>query len=257
MIFDKTHYIAIELSNLCNYSDRHKKCPANSVTDKKILPSWAVYKILDELSECGYDKAIAFYLYSDSLNDPRLFKYLSYAKDKCPKACNIVGTNGWYLDLVMARELYENGADYISVSAYNEKDFEYFKQIKRFLKAYSRKPIAFGIKRVESLDERTNMEGNINGKCFAPLTEIVIRADGSIPLCCLDIDCKESYGNIMDGKLSDTVKNERARLERLRNELSEGKRTLELCKNCSFCRWLSIKEHGRDIRFEKDIANKS
>jgi len=255
MIFKQTHYVAIELSNLCNYSAMHKKCPAHNVTEKKILSANATMKALDCLGTFEYDKSIAFYLYSDSLNDPRIYNFLSYAKTRCPKACNIVGTNGWYLNLEIAIELYHSGADYICVTAYTEKEYLRFQKIRDGLKTYPGKPIAFGIRRVESLDERLNMEGNVNGKCFAPLTEIIIKADGRVVLCCLDMECKEVFGNVNKDSLSDILNKNYSRLEQLRNELSEGKRTLELCKECSFSRWISVKEHGKDIRFANDLVN--
>lgn len=238
-LFETTHHINIQISNLCNYSIIHKNCPVSKEKNKQILPSKIVYNILDTLEKYNYgeNQSIAFYLYNDSLNDPRLFNFLQYAKEKTPKATIIVGTNGWYLNEVMAKELYEAGCTYLLVSSYSDAEHKRLLKVKEFVtnnldSSYLNR-VSFTIRRVKNLDSRLDMNGQ-RGSCYAPLTEVLICPNGKLRLCCLDVNEKEGYGDLNINSFEEVMQQNYKRLFSLRSELIKGERNLELCKTCNF-----------------------
>lgn len=259
--FLETYYVVIELSNLCNYAYMHKKCPASQVVDKKILPSKVVYDILDTLGKYDYGvgRSIAFYLYSDSLNDPRLFKFLEYASRKCPKANTIIGTNGWYLNEVMAEELYEAGTTYILVSSYTEAEDARLRNVRKFVasKLFKKYPnVSFGIRRVSELDSRLTVPKK-EGRCYSPLTEIDVRSNGQTSLCCMDIHGMGSYGNVLEDGFEKVILDNYDMLKNARDELVLGKRNLLVCKNCgrtNAMKWLYKRK--KDPRPRKCLITK-
>ena len=238
-IFASTYHVNIEISNLCNYSIIHKNCPASKRTSKIIMPSKMVYSILDTLAkyEYGGNKSVAFYLYNDSLNDPRLFKFIEYAHNILPETNIIIGTNGWYLNEVMAKELYEAGATFILVTAYSEQEnkrlLEVKKNVTNTIDERYINNVSFSIRKSYKLDSRLNMNGK-NGSCYAPLTELLICPDGKLRLCCLDIDEKEAFGDLHKQSFEEIITNNYERLSKLRESLINSERTLELCQKCNF-----------------------
>ena len=251
--FSETRHITIELSNLCNYSHMHKKCPAFTRTDTKILSSAIVYNILDVLGKYKYGlgRSIAFYLYSDSLNDPRLFKFIEYAAKKCPDADVIIGSNGWYFNETIAEELYKSGVTYILLTAYTNTELKRFDVIRKTVSAklaerYPR--CSFSIRNRRRLDSRLGMTGK-TGPCYAPLTEILIAPDGRLRLCCLDVNQTEQFENISGNMFEQVLLNNYDRLKNLRDNLIKGTRSLQLCQNCSFVnRMRNMYIRKRDIR---------
>jgi hypothetical protein len=215
----------------------HKKCPASQRVGKKILPSAVVYYVLDVLGKYKYGagKSIAFYLYSDSLNDPRLFKFLEYAAKKCPAANIIIGSNGWYFDEVMAEELYESGATYILLTAYTDAEQVRLNEIRNSVSAKLAVKFprcSFSIRNRRSLDSRLGMTGR-KGTCYSPLTEILIAPDSRLRLCCLDVHQAESLASIAGGNFEKVLLKNYQRLYNLRQELIKGDRTLDVCQKCS------------------------
>lgn len=256
-IFETTYQVNIELSNICNYSYMHKKCPAHRVKNKFIMPARIVYDILDTLGKYNYGagKSISFYLYSDSLNDPRLFKFLEYARDKCPEANIIVGTNGWYLDGVLAKELYESGATYLLVTAYTKKEYERLLKVRQIVietidEKYLDK-VSFELRKTIQLDSRMSMEG-IEGPCYAPLSDLLICPDGRLRLCYLDVYRQELFGDLNKESFEKVIKDNYDRLSKLRDKLIWNERELALCKNCGRINaWKEAYRTGKDSRNEK------
>ena len=53
-LFKHTNRVSIELSNLCNYSMIHKKCPINRIKKPVILPSKVVYSVFNTLKKYDF-----------------------------------------------------------------------------------------------------------------------------------------------------------------------------------------------------------
>jgi radical SAM protein with 4Fe4S-binding SPASM domain len=266
--FNTTYHIAIQLSNLCNYSWMHRKCPAHHVKEPVILSSEVVYDIINTLKKYNYGKgqSIAFYLYNDSLNDPRLFTFIERAAKACPNSNIIIGTNGWYLTDIMVRELYNVGVTFILVTAYTDSENERFINIKSKLyqmikdgkiKQPNHMPISFWIRRVKNLDDRMDLKGSYNKKCYSPLTELIITPEGRMKLCCLDVKEEQTFGNLYKERFEKIVRDNYDRLNNLRYQLMKEIVNLEVCKRCIVRnRWKKLYEECGDYRYKDYIIRK-
>ena len=229
-IFKLTTRITLELSNICNYSLFHKKCPLSLEREKIILSSKIVYAILDVLGRYNYKGQIAFHNYNEPLIDPRLFKFIEYSKQKCPNSLIYFSTNGFYLNQIMVDELIEIGLNRLHISAYNKNEYERLKKIN------IRIPHSVELL---SLDERLNKvynssNGNNKNPCLAPLNEIIINRDAKISLCCLDWQRRYSFGDLHNQTLEEIIRD--GNLINIYNRLSRGDRFLDICKGCNWSR---------------------
>jgi radical SAM protein with 4Fe4S-binding SPASM domain len=224
-----TNRISMELSNLCNYSMIHKKCPIHKINNPVILPSIIVYSVIETLKRYSFSGRIAFHTYNEPLIDPRLFKFIEIAKNSCPSCEIYICTNGYYLDQVMAEELANIGVSEINVSVYSDREMERLSKINV--------NIPFSTERMK-LDDRLNFyESSEKEKfepCYAPLNEIIITRDGSISLCCLDWKRKYKFGDLHYQNLEEILRE--GHLHSLYSKLSKGERTLSLCRRCGWSR---------------------
>lgn len=256
-IFKYTNRISIELSNLCNYSKIHKKCPLNKNNDeKKILSLNTIKKIIDELSENDFSGVIAFHTYNEPLIDPRLFYIIDLIKSKCKKSKIFLLSNGFYFNQIIANELVEIGVDRIDITAYTLKDFEHLKKIEI--------PIPYSIFpsfNPDSLDDRlciydnsTLTEKNIIKPCYNILNDIIITSDAKISLCCLDWERRYCFGDLNKQSLKDII---------LKTEIyddfkktASGKREREICKNCIISKTKPILDFNfNGITYRKEGGN--
>ena len=265
--FGTTHYVTLEISNMCNYAPIHKACPAADVKTPVTLPSSIVYDVLRTLGEYGYGRGqtISFYVHNEPLNDPRLFMFVAEARQQCPEASIVIGSNGWYLTTVLALELYTVGASYILATAYTEKEHMRLNQVRRELEDLHRRgeidicapdPPAFGVRQIEKFDDRRSMNNRDEGgrPCYAPLTELIVTADGRMGLCCLDVWHHNAFGDLHSEKFIDVVMEYHPALAGVRADLDMGVRKLDVCQKCSYVnRWRWIKRTGGDNRWEKDV----
>lgn len=79
-------------------------------------------------------------------------------------------------------------------------------------------------------DNKDNL--NLNYKCYALKDHIAILSNGNIVPCCLDGDGKIVLGNIFKDDINDVISSDE--FKKMKEELSCGKRSNELCKKCNF-----------------------
>jgi len=236
-MLEKTHRISIELSNLCNKSHEHLKCPLNSVKDKKILSSKIVNEVIDTCGDLSFKGVLAFHTYNEPLIDPRLFMFIDRAARAGMKV--FIWTNGFYLDNNIIYEMNEVGVSKITVTAYTGKDYEYFNNMT------IPRTIEYTVQR-GNLDDRTHRGIKpstfverpdihpIKLPCFAPLNEIMVRCNGKVGLCCFDCFNEYSFGDLHGDSFKDIISGDA--INYAYKYLSKGDRYLYLCHNCTFSR---------------------
>ncbi|MCK5460167.1 SPASM domain-containing protein [Candidatus Parcubacteria bacterium] len=228
-IFKYTNRISIELSNLCNYSFLHKKCPLNKIKIPKILSEKIVNHILYTCKKYNFQGAIAFHTYNEPGIDPRLMMFINKTKLILPKSKIILQTNGFYLDQILAKEYEKNGVNIIRISAYSQKEYIRLSKIKLKI------PI---IVTMQILDDRLNIRSHLeidNKKpCYAPLNEIIVTNEGKISLCCLDWERKYIFGDLYKQTLKEILQNKK--IFEVYKKLSTGNRFLDICKKCDWQR---------------------
>lgn len=230
-LFENINEVAIMLSNLCNYAYIHKKCPANCVNQKEILPSEIVFKIFNELASINFDGIICFHIYNEPLIDPRLFWFIDYIKKSIPLSKLKIYSNGYYLNNQMVKELDNIGVDILEVTGYGEAEYNRMLELEVDM-AYR---VLFG-----DLDGRLDMYKERQApvsirSCSTYFTQVSIYSNGDIGTCCLDYRYMYGLANICQSTLKDSLNSKR--IVRLQRELLSGNRTLfPICMNCDWNR---------------------
>ena len=241
----RTGRITLELSNQCNYSQRHSKCPAHYAKEPRILSESIVDDVIDTLGELGFGlgKYLAFHLYNEPLIDRRLFSFVQRARRNCPHIRIILWSNGWYLDQTVSRDLIEAGITDIMLSAYSDHEFDRLNALRcslaRWLVAHpprSAHSVYCCIRRIRDLDDRLHIGQPVNpikhSPCGQPLDDLIIRSTGDIGLCCFDFEGRHSFGNLYSSRFRPCLIDNYGRLVSLADELAAGIRSLPLCQTC-------------------------
>lgn len=228
----KIRRISFELSNICNYSFMHKKCPTSCYKEKVVLPSNVFFKTIDEVAswEWKFDGVIAFHKYNEPLIDPRLFNFIAYVNQKLSHAKVFILTNGFYLTQGILNEFEKYNIWCIAVSSYILKEHERLIQLKTTIPYH----VFFSV-----LDERKSLyeakEKTCRRPCFAPLNDLTINCYGDVNLCCLDWMNKYSYGNLAEKMLCEIVNSKD--FQKIYESLKVGNRNCcDLCKRCDWSR---------------------
>jgi GTP 3',8-cyclase len=228
-LFPQIKRISFQLSNLCNYSPVHKKCPLHQEVSRHILPSSLVLNTLDEISEINYSGIIAFHIYNEPLIDPRLFSFIDETRNRCPNAKIYILTNGYYLNQVMIEELTQRGIWLLWASAYSKEEFS---RLSNYRTAIPYKVVS------STLDERKKLYGrdilDKKAQCFPFINDVSVACTGEIILCCLDWERRYVFGNLRHQKLRDIIDSNAVR--KVAESLMIGERHLGICRRCDWIR---------------------
>jgi len=227
---DVLKFLYIETISNCN-----RKCVFCPVAfDKSLgkrMDEKLFYKIIDDLVDMKFSGLLNLSNYGEPLLDGRLLKFAKYTKEKLNNDVKIeFFTNGDLLTTKKAEEFLRSGVDIIYVS---QHDLEPSKQISELKKHNWNGKIVFGVVNVNSKG-LSNRAGSVNVNTLNPIycrpDSSIIRADGTVCLCCNDYYNEISFGNVKKKSLKEIWSNERYRI--VRKKLKYGKFDLELCKRC-------------------------
>jgi GTP 3',8-cyclase len=236
-LFDHTHDVCLELSNLCNLADVHHRCPVHTLQhERNVLPARIVHDVLGTLARHDFAGRIAFHTYNEPLLDPRLFEFIRLARSLCPDSNINICTNGFGLTQNMVHELVSAGVSSFHISAYSTADKERFSSMSF--------PVEASVE-LMTLDGRLDLyeapENSSHGPCYAPLSEIIVTARGKVGLCCLDWKREYCFGDLNVQSLEQVMDGQEFRKAYAR--LAAGDRYLPLCRRCGWCRGNG--EHAR------------
>jgi MoaA/NifB/PqqE/SkfB family radical SAM enzyme len=234
-IFAHTWCISLELSNICNMSHLHKRCPLSfhkyvGGSPNIILPTDVIKKIMDDLIWHGYKGMMCFSVYNEPLMDPRLLHLMHYLQDKSHgdiKAFLI--TNGTYLNQDIIVQLYDAGTSILWISGYSIEAIDRFNSYKV--------PDGMVVKIMDMREQvilhdtytRDYIDSTV--PCFAPLGQFIVRCTGDVVLCCRDFASHHTFGNVANQSIVDIISSKP--VQDLYKELSAGRRTLDLCRRCN------------------------
>ncbi len=240
-LFAHTHFVQIELSNICQYAWLHKKCPVHlemaspfRVKRPRHLSGDLVRHVLDTLGAYNYRSGITFQHYNEPLIDPRLFEFIRYAKKQCPKAKITAVSNGGYLSRQLAEELKEAGLDRIHVTLYGsqkDRDVMHKRVREEIMPLWPQESnvLTWELDDRLSIYDRAYQTGR--GNCYAPLSTIVITRDAEWALCCRDWKRTVTFGSLKENTFEELLRLEEPR--RVYEALRVGDRTvLDVCRRC-------------------------
>jgi len=221
--------VSLELSNQCNFSKIHKKCPVSRYKEKKVLETEIVYKVLDELSSYDFSGEIDFHRYNEPMIDKRLFDFIEYTNKVLPKAKISILTNGSLLNQQVFEKLEKYNIWLLTVSSYT------FKEHDRLIKLKTSIPYKVYY---SHLDDREDIyhrsEINSTKPCYATIRDITINCYGDLSICCLDWQNLFTFGSLASQSLKEILSSP-AFLE-VHRDLFNGNRKLGICQRCDWQR---------------------
>lgn len=234
--------IEIETLNRCNGDCDF--CPVNYKLDKReyrIMDEALFYSIISQLKELDYSGYISAYSNNEPLLDKRIFSFIEHIKKELPNAKNFLFTNGILLDLDKFKRLIEH-LDYMVIDNYYEGEKRLHSNINE-IAAYCLKDEELRQKvKIQTIDKhmlRNNRAGNaknrkhiyrIKSSCLWPFSQMVIRPDGKISLCCNDALGQMTMGDLSKDKLIDVWRSES--YMQLRYSVKESRKNIKICYDC-------------------------
>ncbi len=223
-----TKRITTELSNRCNYSARHERCPNHTFKTAQFLSLRVVEEIVEDVRQAGWGegKTWAFHAFNEPLIDPRLYWLVKHVKEQLPGIHVLIFSNGWYLDPAIGDDLIAAGVDKITLTVYDKQDHA------RLAEWAQATPQVEAVK--AHLTPWLLQDGPPKRlySCFAPLVDLTIRASGNLGLCCQDFAEEVTFGNLNDDRLPVLLERHRDAMTTLYHDLKTQKRTLPRCQRC-------------------------
>jgi hypothetical protein len=226
LLLQHTRRVTLQLSNLCNYSGIHDRCPVHTFETVEILPRRIINNVLDDLAVMEFAGEICYHVYNEPGIDPRLSAIIQ-------QTARVAGlrphlwTNGWYLTDVLARELIDCGLQILTVSAYGQENLDRLAWVTAL-------PIETHLSKARLLESVMRREGSPERwrPCYAPLCDITVRASGHVGICCLDYAEELRLGDLNEWSFARWLDEEFEGLARLRDDLASRRRAYPVCQRC-------------------------
>jgi len=242
-------FIQIETYSPCNR--RCSCCPVGYKKRRVTRMSDSLFRrIIDQLAERNYQGEIALHFYNEPLLEKRLPNFISYAHQKCPKSFIYFASNGDYLTIEMFRELIKRGLSQLVLSQYDpvpkerlriflesadDNDWKYFTFERKVVEEYTWSNRAGSI-------PKWRINEPLKQRCTRPEVQMIINAQGQVPLCCNDYFGEESLGDVSRENVFDIWNSKRAK--EIRSHLRKANR--HKIKLCSGCDW-----HNEGVRYSR------
>jgi hypothetical protein len=160
-----------------------------------------------------------------------------------PEVGMILWSNGWFLRESLAEELVDAGITHVMVSAYSDAEYERLHALRDWLRQRLEArptalpwPFYLRIRRVSELDDRLQRQSlpapESRWPCYQPLSNLTIRADGTLGLCCYDWGQEVRFGDVAGARFGEWMAEHFPQLEQLYLELVQGERRLAPCQPC-------------------------
>lgn len=224
--------VEIESISICNR--KCSFCPvAYDPRPREIMTNEIFNKIITELKELNFKGEIAFSGYGEPLLDEKLEERVEKIKKELGSSVEIV-TNGDFLTYERFKRLISEGVNVFRLSQHDKEPSEAIKLLFGNIKKDELKYIIYQIANEGSVTF-TNRGGSVPGlKTLHPFycspMHIIIRADGSVPLCCNDYYKEINFGNVNEEKLIEIWNKPFYR--KIRNEIKKGIFNFPICKRC-------------------------
>lgn len=236
-------YIEIETLNRCN--GKCSFCPINATAPQRQyakMDEQVFKKIIDELSEMGFDRKVALFSNNEPFLDERIIDFAKYARNKLPKAYLFLYSNG----TVLTMEKFTGILPYINelvIDNYND-EMEWIPNVQKIWDYCQKHPELRGkvifYKRLENqvllsrggqAPNRSAFSHNRFWKCGRPFNQVIIRPDGKLSLCCSDPMGVYTMGDVSKNTLKEIWFSDK--YQRIRSQIQKnGGAGMKLCKNC-------------------------
>ncbi len=230
-----TSRVTMELSNQCQLSRLHARCPAHRQTEPSILPRKIITNVLATLAVAGFNDpkhTIAWHGYNEPMIDPRLFSLMAEVRHLLPHTGIRICTNGEYLTRDLFLELIEAGATRIVISAYSREKHEELTEIVR--QPHDCSVRLYHVRKLDDRDSAWVGAGDLTGEpCRGPLYDLMIWSTGILGLCCYDTRHQVEFANLNFVNFGDALPAAFDDMDAVRRALEARDRSgHEVCQHC-------------------------
>lgn len=239
-------WLEFELSNNCQYADKHHWCPRSHDTRPLVfLRSYIVHKVVKFFKKYGFHGRVYLSGYNEPLIDPRLTDLVKYIKDQLP-GCNIdMFTNGLACDENLLADVREAGADMIRLSVYDPTEQERLSKIAKKVPGVSLIGRKIG-PADDDIDPRLNVYNNegkgLQEPCYMPTLYYFVRNNGDVNMCFWDWRYTQVFGNLYHNSVADTLMSEK-RLKINFELVNNNRQAIPVCSGCSLPHYRCIREY--------------
>ncbi len=234
--------IEIETINRCNSTCSF--CPVNSRDDTRpfaVMDDALALSLLEQLGEMKYRGAMALYSNNEPLLDKRIAAFHQKARKMVPEASIHLYTNGTLLTPELFRELMPH-LDELVIDNYDDAIhllpsveslvplIEESPELNRKVRIYIRRKNAVRRTRGGGAKNRKHIHSTLSSSCVLPFSQMVIRPDGKVSLCCQDALGKMTLGDCSRDSLMTIWQGEQFRA--VRTDILKGRSALEMCSQC-------------------------
>jgi radical SAM protein with 4Fe4S-binding SPASM domain len=243
--------VEIETINRCN--NNCSFCPINRNEDTRhftLMSKDLFQSIIGQLRELQYSGSLCLFSNNEPLLDRRIIEFHEIARNALPQSHIYLYTNGTLLTIEKFQKLMKY-LDNIIIDNYSD-DLTLIKPVKEiydfvrdddnnnyqerlliqfFRKSAIRSTRGGQAKNRDKVYQRRSL-------CVLPFSQLVVRPDGKISLCCQDALGKYTLGNLAEESLLD-VWNGKAYWQ-IRNRSLHGSHEIDLCKFCDHFHYLDL-----------------
>jgi radical SAM protein with 4Fe4S-binding SPASM domain len=234
--------VQIETINKCNSDCSF--CPANRNIDPRpltFMERTLFLSIIEQLQELNYSGCLELFSNNEPLLDSRIMEFSEIARNALPSAVIKIFTNG----ILLSVEKFEKMIPYLNIlriDNYSEDGktliapvaclYDYIKDKEK----YRNKVEIVTIKKNAIRSTRGGLAKNRNkvyflkSPCIYPFSQITVRPDGKVSLCCNDAYGNYTLGDVTTQTLSDIWNGDS--YWSIRREILKGRDRLPMCKKC-------------------------
>ena len=235
-------HIEIETYNRCNGVCDF--CPVSVKWESRpehLMEEALFIKIINELAKLDYSGRLALFSNNEPFLDERIIEFHAYARKKLPRTRMHLYTNGTLLTLDKFIQVMKY-LDELIIDNYNQElnlipncleIKNYCEQHPELIKRVTivlRKPKEILATRGGDAPNRNEKISYENTKCVNPFTQMIVRPDGKVSLCCNDPLGKNTMGDLTKSTLCEIWYGER--FQEVRKALSRGRQYYSHCKYC-------------------------
>jgi MoaA/NifB/PqqE/SkfB family radical SAM enzyme len=197
-------------------------------------------RIIIGLHNWGFKGRISLHGYNEPLLDQRLCRFIKFAKIYLPHSRIVIFSNGDLLTEEKMQRLIAAGMEEIIVSVHEPtsdvKKFELVQLAHKYpaitLRDYRDKHRNSGLM-TRGKEELVKKMGKMKKCSLCYIIYIcIVRSDGNVVLCCQDSMEEYVMGNIATKSIREIW--ESSKFKKIRNQVSWGKFTLPICKQCGY-----------------------
>lgn len=242
-------HVEIETLNRCNGDCAF--CPASRGHDSrpfKKMPEKLFARIIGQLSATDYNGYLGLFSNNEPLLDDRLEGFAATARASLPDAYLALSTNGSLLNIDRLRRLLPL-FDRIVINNYDTHPVmhENVRCIRDFCHGYEGARLLEGrtleiclrcsqdilTTRAGSAPNRASSALPLTQPCALPFSQLIVRPDGKVSLCCNDALGRMTLGDLASGDIKDVWFGQASRGIR-RTMLESGRAGIPLCRECDF-----------------------